>query len=61
MELERDIVGVLETVSIVNDFRSLNKKRRKPTRQTSSPLSYRKKVYKMVKDSVKTDFPFLLT
>lgn len=26
MELERDIVGVLETVSIVNDFRSLNKK-----------------------------------
>lgn len=25
MELEREILGVLETVSAVNDFRSLNK------------------------------------
>lgn len=50
MELEREILGVLETVSAVNDFRSLNKtiniffKKARKKNPTSPPVSYRKEL-----------------
>lgn len=58
MELERDIVGVLETVSTVNDFRSLNKKE-KTNKANIITTQLQKKVHKMVKDRFcKNRLPF---